>query len=320
MLFAAVRPPGKTAARVRGLTDAGARVATDSRGMVAQALAVIAFAGVQWSAGLQQATSSIYTMRADGTHVARVSAKGAWTDTDPAWSPDGKRIAFGRFDSRGWRLFVMNASGGGLRALTGTRALAEAPTWSPDGRSIAFAALPAKLPIKGTAAQQVYVVNVSSGRIRALTSFKAGAGLPSWSPDGKRIAFAAWPSVADGVTSDIWTIRPDGSGARKLVRQGEQPAWSPDSRRLAFSRDGDIYTVAASGRDPRRVTRTPRAGDTSPSWSSDGKQLVFASMYRAADQRRDDMLLSITTAGGTTVRTIRDSNPQFWMDAPAWKP
>jgi Tol biopolymer transport system component len=272
--------------------------------MVAAAV-LIAFAGVTWSPDLQRVTSSIYTMRSDGSQRRRLTGKGNWTDTNPAWSRDRRRIAFGRYDSRGWRLFVMSTSGRDLHAVTTRRPLAEAPTWSPDGRALAFAGMPTRLPMTGSFSQQIYIVSLPSGHVRQLTPlspFPGGAGLPAWSPSGKRIAFAAG--------GDIWTIHPDGTGRRRLIRNADAPAWSPDGKRLAFARDGDIYTVTLGGA-VRRITRTPRLGDSEPSWCADGSRIAFAT------RRGEDVTISTAAAAGTGLRTLPYSDPNFWMDAPA---
>lgn len=283
--------------------------------MVVAAL-VLAFAGVQWSPDMQRVTSSIFTMRADGSQRRRLSGKGDWTDTNPEWSRDRTRIAFGRYDSRGWRIMVMSARGRNLRAVTARRPLAEAPTWSPDGRSLAFAGLPERLPMKGSVAQQIYIVSLSSGHIRRLTASRGGAGLPAWSPDGKRIAFSARRSSADNAPADIWTVSPRGSNVRRIVRNADAPAWAPDGKRVAFARDGDIYTVTLGG-VVRRITNTPRVGDGDPSWCRDGTRIAFASTHRAANPDDDDRVISIAQADGSGVRSVRDGDPSFWADAPA---
>lgn len=281
----------------------------------------LAFAGVRWSN--DGVTASIYTMRSDGTQRRRLTGAGNWTDTNPEWSRDGTRIAFGRMDGKGWRVMAVAADGGKLRALTGRRPLAEAPTWSPSGREIAFAGLPAKLPMHGSVAQQIYVVSVPTGRVRQLTPparLPGGAGLPAWSPDGRQIAFAARTSAAGNAREDIWTIRPSGSGLRRVVRNAGAPAWSPDGRRLAFARNGDIYVLTVASRSVRRISRTPRSGDGDPSWCSDGDRIAFATVHRAADPANDDMVITIARADGSGARVVADHDPDFWADAPAWRP
>ena len=278
----------------------------------------IAFTGVQWSTG----TTQLFVIRADGTgqHSLGRAGRGA---ADPAWSRDGTRLAFGLMTRPGWRLYVAGANGGGRRALTPAEGLATTPSFSPDGRAIAFAALPKTVPGRHVYAQQVYVVPTAGGAMRRLTSFDrflGGAGSPAWSPDGTRIAFWGNRSSKDGTHPSIWVVRPSGSGLRRLIADASDPAWSPDGTRIAFTRGGDIYLAGADGRSIRRVTATARLGETRPSWSPDGKQLVAASMHRRVDPNDDDLRLAVMNADGTGQRLITDTNPQFWADAPAWQP
>jgi Tol biopolymer transport system component len=294
------------------------------RGRPAQApdQALIAFQGTRWASNLTSATSAIYVVRADGSGQRRLTGQGDHEDSAPTWSPDGRRIAFGRRTGVGWRLQVMAADGSGRRVITRRQALADAPAWSPDGRSIAFERLPARLPATGSTSQQVFVVGSAGGSLRALTRddrFRGGAGQPAWRPDGRRIAFWGRTSLAGKAPPDVWVVRPDGSGARRLIGDATDPAWSPDGARLAFSRDGDIFTATATGADVRRLTRT-RAGDTDPSWAADGARIAFSTMHRRTNQARDDRRLSVINADGSGHREITDGDPLFWAGAPSWRP
>jgi TolB protein len=123
-----------------------------------------------------------------------------------------------------------------------------------------------------------------SGGDRWLTRNRIHEGLPSWSPDRKRIVFVR----AHRFSTDIYVMKADGTGARPLAggtRRGSDelyPAWSPDGRLIAFSsyRDGrgDVYVMRADGSGVRRVTRAPAGVDNmQPRFSPDGRHLVVAS-------------------------------------------
>jgi len=189
-------------------------------------------------------TSRIYTMRADGTRVRRITS--GRSDDFPAWSPDGRWIAYGA--ESGLRL--VRPDGSGDHAVPRTGMGATRPAWSPDSRWLSFTVsdgtnsyLVVQRP-DGQARRRlawgwtsdwspdgrriaitgreggVYVIAVSGGKARSL-----GRGFePVWSADGKRIAFTRWP--ADNIFT-LWTVRPDGSARRKIKRGAEAPSWRP---------------------------------------------------------------------------------------------
>ena len=118
-----------------------------------------------------------------------------------------------------------------------------------------------------------------AGAIRRLThSASDNDRFPTWSPDGRHIAFSSW---RDGDDYEIYVMEADGSNPRRLTTDsGFSPTWSPDGRYIAFSswRDGysEIYVMDADGSNPRRLT--DRSGDNySPTWSPDGRYIAFSS-------------------------------------------
>ena len=278
----------------------------------------IVFAGVRWSNCC--VTSQIYAIGADGRGQRRLTGIGAWQDSGPAWSRDGKRIVFGRSGQHGSALYVMDARGGHLHAITKGMSPSGTPSWSPDGRSIVFAGMPQPVPM--TFAQQLYITASRGGGARQLTRyslFRGGAGEPSWSFNGKLILFSASRSLAAGARTDVWSVKPNGSGLRQLIAGATDPAWSPDGKRVAFVRGKQIYTATAAGRDALRLTSTATE-KSSPSWSPDGTRIVFSNTHRYKDPARDDDRLAIIAANGTGLLEITDTNPNFWADQPAWQP
>ena len=130
--------------------------------------------------------------------------------SDPAWSPDGRKVAFVRLNaSIGTPIYVVKASGGGLRNLTpkpaGTHA---APAWSPDGRKIAFTS-------ERDGNSEVYVMNANGSGQRNLTRDPGYDADPTWSPDGRKIAFV---SNRDG-SYQVYDMNADGSGQRGLTQR-----------------------------------------------------------------------------------------------------
>jgi len=174
------------------------------------------------------------------TRVLTRKNPGIW----PRLSPDGRSVAGNREVGGVFQVFVVRPSSGRVRRLR-TSVSMQSPSWSPDGRRIV-----AQGP------QGLWVINVATGAARETLSIATDqVGPPAWSPDGRWIAFSREPATEDGpdepLDSQLWLVRPDGSGLRQLTHLTradivEAPAWSPDGRRLAFitKRSRFSYPVA----------------------------------------------------------------------------
>ena len=137
----------------------------------------------------------------------------------------------------------------------------------------------------------IYIKMIGSSEVHRLTKDPASDISPSWSPDGRQIAFVR-QATADADNLTIHLVSPLGGGSdRKLSTftvLGSPPSWSPDGRWLAVSHDhpandgaaeaGGIYLVPLGGAEPRAITRAPVSGiDEAPAFSPDGRQLAYAS-------------------------------------------
>jgi TolB protein len=185
--------------------------------------------------------------------------------SDPAWSPDGRQIAFATYDriDETVDLYLMEADGS--HAALRANGFA-APSWSPDGR---------RLAVRGPAG--VYALSVEQDDAPPVLLTK-NASDPAWSPDGTRIAFVKYSD-----DHSVKVMNPDGSAVTTLVRDDEgsflHPTWSPDSRRLAFTKcDPAVCNLFAVNADGTDLVRLSMVNDAfAPAWSPDGSRIAFTS-------------------------------------------
>jgi eukaryotic-like serine/threonine-protein kinase len=205
----------------------------------------------------------------------------------PAWSPDGTRLAYVSEVGGFRQLFVRTLATGEERRLTRDTRDDIQPAWSADGRRLVFVRAtadsgklePSDLNGWYFEGGDIWSVDLASGQETRLMSSAFG---PSWSPDGRRLAFdAAWAGPRR-----VWLSDGEGRNPRQLTSDSSEavihagPRWSPDGRRLLFRRiektDADIMTVDSTGGGPTRVTHDEFA-DLDPVWSADGRWIYFAS-------------------------------------------
>jgi TolB protein len=183
----------------------------------------------------------------------------------PAFSPDGKTIAFVSDRATAFpTLQLMAADGTGRRSLSllgVQQESVDALSWSPDGSELAITLF------NGPGPAQIALVPINPRQSSTLLTSQAGGALdPAWSPDGSWIAFAGH----DGYATDIYAVRPDGTSPTRLTSDGQfarSPAWSPDSAHIAYlsNRTGYfevwVVDVRTDGNDglhaspPRQLTQ-----------------------------------------------------------------
>jgi Tol biopolymer transport system component len=257
---------------------------------------------------------------------------------DPAWSPDGRKIAF----VGDGKIYVMNADGSGKRRLTRNAApdlrpdvqpawLPDSqPAWSPDGRKIAFETLRHGGPFACSDGHpsagcnwELYVMNADGSGQRRLTRDRATDGGATWSPDGRKLLFHR-------ARSGFYVMNADGSGRRRLAAATGSATWSPDGRMIAFSRGSgdarDVYVINADGSGQRRLTHSPGM-DLQPTWSPDGRKIAFVSRRERCPSAAagssyvcGNAEIYVMNADGTGQRNLTHNPASGFYSAVAWSP
>jgi len=229
-------------------------------------------------------------------------------DRTPAWSPDGRFIAYFH-DARPTTdttdvtgLYVLDLEADSTWLIT--EGFAASPDWRPDGERIAFAA------------GDIFAIRPDGSDIRRVTEF-GDSFFPSWSPDGSQLAFDTSYRDENGANV-VWLMDPDGGNLKDISERGvgewRNPDWSPDGHHLVHLRFLDntfgeeVFVMDSTGLNGRRLTENER-NDRSPSWSPDGEWIAWSSLDETG------FALRIMCADGTDKRKLADGG-RF----PAWGP
>ncbi len=288
------------------------------------ALPIIGGIGLVRSAGARPASdggrivfvsnASIWVMDVDGRNKKQLTTSDETMDCRPAWSPDGKRIAFSRWtdDANSWDIYTMNANGSNVSRLTDGPAGDAWPTWSPDGEQIAFG--------RYGEINAIYVMNSDGSNLKILAEDSSRLCYLAWSPDGTKIVY----SGMDAGVSAVFVIDSNGENRKLLYRPGGGEGganWSPDGDRIVFTtfkdswgawKSNDIYVMDDDGRNLRRITDPGPTWYYSPVWSPDGAKIAFS----AAKDNDSPQDVCVMNADGSNVQQLTNSPAWEWQ--PDW--
>jgi TolB protein len=255
--------------------------------------------------------TTIHEMRSDGSRdhqlipqprpVRRGHCGPQVFDITPAWSPDGRRIAWVRYGcaigSKKRGVWIARADGSGGHRI----AYGFGPSWSPDGKRLAIT----RPTSRGTSG--VFVVNADGSGLTLVANEARGA---SWSPDGKTLVMgSSGPDVPTGLAY----VAPDGTGRVETGVAGVSADWSPDGRHIVFVGDteatGEIKVLDFVSGEIQPLT-TNQVFDSDPTWSPDGSRIAWVEQRRIAGHVHHGIY--VMTSDGSGVHRLRDGVDPDW--------
>ena len=274
----------------------------------------------KWVAYAGEATGNrdIYLQSVSGKTPINLTSDSVDDDDQPAFSPDGERIAF-RSSRDGGGIFVMGRTGESVRRVTreGFK-----PSWSPSGAELVYATQNVELNPQNTQGSSgVAVVALASGEPRPLTA-AGDAAMPSWSPHGYRIAYMK--RLGDSRQRDIWTISAttaESSAVTSDTANDWSPAWSPDGAFLYFASDRggsmNLWRIAVDEKTGTTL-RPPEAVTTPASFvghltiAGDGSRIAYSSVLQTRNIQK--LPLDLTTGAPKSEPAWVTTGSRLWAN------
>ncbi|MCC5450876.1 hypothetical protein LMJ53_03885 [Rheinheimera sp. UJ51] len=266
---------------------------------------------------IRDGNAHIYVREGQHEHAL---TQGDSINTQPAWSNDGKTLAFSSVRNGLSSIYLIDADGNNLRRLNQNSLWQTAPSWSADSKNVAYLARD-----NSKAGMQLHIWYLPKRQMSVVADNdqEKGPDAPVWSDDGQQLVFLG--SNTEGKT-DVWIVNKDGSNLRNISqnasnRNKAHPSISKDSRYIAYVADmrGHLAIMRfdlQTGETLNLTADKPAAYET-PRWSPDSQQLVFASSRDDPGLTRMDIF--VMNADGSAVKNLsqhphEDFNPHWTAD------
>jgi TolB protein len=251
----------------------------------------------------------IFLIHADGSEPKNLTLSKC-LNSFPAWSPDGKKIAFACDFDGTMNIYVMDPNGNQTKQLTKSNEPTWHPSWSPDGKKIVFSR---KMPT----GSGIFVMDADGDNEKQIAQDAAD---PAWSPDGKKILFT---SRRSGAGYRVYVMDTSGANVTELTFNSNQmghtfPAWSPDGKKIAWTdlagQDLELFVADADGKNVKQLTMLGGV-NTYAAWSPSGKQIAFHH-----SEGNQSGALYLMDADGGNQRVLLNDEPKIGGGYPAWRP
>jgi TolB protein len=224
----------------------------------------------------------------------------------PAWSPDGRKLAYVSFEKGNSAIYAQDVSTGARELISGGAGINGAPAFSPDGTKMA-------LTLSRSGNPEIYIRDLASGAETQLTNHWAIDTEAVWSPDGKTIYFTS----DRGGKPQIYSVPASGGNAQRVTLSGDNNARAsvaPDGKRIAVAQGrGNEYRIAVWDIETQRFTiLTPGKLDESPSFAPNGSMVLYATR-----EGTRGVLSAVSADGNVRQRLILSEGD---VREPAWSP
>lgn len=224
----------------------------------------------------------------------------------PAWSPDGKKMAYVSFESGDAAVYIQTIATGKRRRVSHYQGVNGAPAWSPDGKMLA-------LVLTRTGSPKIYILRLDTGKLTQLTKGYSIDTEPAWAPDGKSLIFTS----NRGGNPQIYRYKLADGKVSRLTFEGDYNAHAsflPNGQGIVMMhREDDLFGIATQNLMTGRLTVLARSrGDESPSVAPNGKMIIYAT------QRHGHGVLAMVSTNGR-IKLLLPA-PAGNVQEPAWSP